>query len=157
MSPNTRTILVAAANLLAIFLVIGVLSTMNNNSDKDTAPAAKTPVATMAEMSIPTTTSGGSTRNRRDLRAKGDKMVGGKGKGSEDCIPLYPTPAPSKGKGTSLMKGSSNSTKGSGLSFKGKGSSNSTSFKGKGGSNSTSFKGKGGSSMAPVSSEEECC
>ena len=109
--------------------------------------SAATPVVTMTGNSIPTTSvGGGSTRNGRDLRAKGFKSAGGKGKGSsDDCIPLYPTPAPTKGKGSSIMKGSnSTSTKGSGLSFKGKGSTNSTSTKGS----------KGSSSMAPVSRTE---
>ena len=104
MNSKARSILTGIANLVALFVVIGVVShSFYQSADKPTAVTNAEPM-----LEIPVAKSMGQSR---DLRSKGK----GKGKGDDvvDCIPLDATPAPTKGKG----KGSK------GKGGKGKGSS----------------------------------
>lgn len=114
MSINARSILIAVANLFALFVVIGVCSqgTLLNakNAASETAAvnlAQEEPSVEQAA-DLPMIT-------ERQTRAKG------KGKGSMveeiDCIPLYPTPAPTKGKGMNGRGG----RRARGMNGKGKG------------------------------------
>ena len=116
MAINTRAVLIAVANLFALLVVSGVCYQgllSNSNSSKAASPLSAVvnePVQLVepaVDAEIPNT--------RRELRKKS------KGKGSTeepvDCVPLYPTPAPTKS-----MKGTKGSRRLKGMNGKGKGS-----------------------------------
>ena len=86
MSINSRSIVAGIVNLLAVFLLVGVVSQCFMNKKGATTLVVANAVSEPAvESTLPAATT------KRDLRHKG----------KSDCIPLYPTVAPTKGKGGS--------------------------------------------------------
>ena len=89
MKLQVRSVLSGIANLVAILIVISVaVQNLPDAAPKVLAPSLTT-VMTEQELvvQLPTT----ADRARHDLRHKGKSAV--------ECIPLYPTLAPTKGKG----------------------------------------------------------
>lgn len=118
MSFNTRAMLERFANLLAIVVVVGFLSAgylSSGTGNTTVAPKANAPLSTRAvpdavEMALPETAHVDHARQLGKSKGKGK----GKGKGSvEGCIPLYPTPAPTKGSRRQLGMMMKKSAKGS--------------------------------------------
>ena len=100
MAFNTRSVIIAVANLFALFVVVGFYAQgfMGAGSEETplVAQAVAEPVMQQVD-EIPL-----AANMNRQARAKGYK---GKSKSAEesDCVPLYPTPSPvksSKGKGS---------------------------------------------------------
>ena len=92
MSVNARSILIAVANLFALFVVIGFCAQGGMKAKTATEVVTTTLSEEPAVEALPVIS------QQRQARAKGYKSA--KGKSAEsDCIPLYPTAAPTKGKG----------------------------------------------------------
>ena len=121
------SVLTLIANFLAICLVAGVIfQSLDNAGADEKAPVQPTVVVhpELVEVALPITTD----------RVYGRHLSKGKSSSSVDCVPLYPTPAPTKGKGGRAPPPLSTSGSGS-----------------KSGKNGKTKSTKGSSSQAPVS------
>ena len=90
---TARSTIVALANLLAIFVVVGFLAHSNSSSSNEEPLSSEGIQINTDFITIPEATNRHSNNKMRALKSKGSK-------GSvEGCIPLDATPAPTKGKG----------------------------------------------------------